>query len=261
MSTVSIVGCGWYGLPLGKYLAEKQYIVKGSTTRLPKFSTLSSNGIQPFLLELNPVPEQYDLALFDCDICLVNIPPSNPDRSDKFTQAQLFFIRQQLLKQKVKRVIFISSTGVYPNLNREVSEEDEALEQRSRSGIQLLPLEQIFTSESTFSTTVIRFAGLYGGDRHPVKYMVGRHISNGLAPVNMIHLEDCIGVTEAIIEKGLWGETFNACSPDHPTRKDFYTRAAKERKLPVPSFVEEKEDFKIVSPAKLINATGYRFRH
>jgi nucleoside-diphosphate-sugar epimerase len=261
MSTVSIVGCGWYGLPLGKYLAESHYTVKGSTTRVSKFSELSGNFIQPYPLQLDPIPEDFDPKLFDCDICVVNIPPSNPDRSDKFARAQLLFIRQQLVRQAVKKVIFISSTGVYPDLNREGIEKDAAAGQRSRSGIELLPLEEIFESESSFSTTVIRFAGLYGGDRHPVKYMIGREVPNGLAPVNMIHLEDCIGVTEAIIENDLWGETFNACSPDHPTRKDFYTRAAKELNLSPPAFLDEKKAFKIVSPAKLIEATGYRFKH
>lgn len=32
MKTISILGCGWLGLPLAKKLVENQWIVNGSTT-------------------------------------------------------------------------------------------------------------------------------------------------------------------------------------------------------------------------------------
>lgn len=32
MSTIGILGCGWLGVPLGKYLQQLDYTVKGSRT-------------------------------------------------------------------------------------------------------------------------------------------------------------------------------------------------------------------------------------
>jgi len=51
---VTICGCGWLGLPLGKFLVGKGFDVKGSTTREEKFSQLQEAGIQPFRVSLDP---------------------------------------------------------------------------------------------------------------------------------------------------------------------------------------------------------------
>ena len=52
---ISILGCGWLGLPLGKYLLQKGHLIKGSTTDKDKMETLKASGIQPFLLVLGPM--------------------------------------------------------------------------------------------------------------------------------------------------------------------------------------------------------------
>jgi 3-hydroxyisobutyrate dehydrogenase-like beta-hydroxyacid dehydrogenase len=51
---ISILGCGWLGFPLGKYLVEKGHFVKGSTTSESKIALLSKVGIEPFLLKFSP---------------------------------------------------------------------------------------------------------------------------------------------------------------------------------------------------------------
>ena len=48
--TISILGCGWYGLALAKRLVAAGYPVKGSSTSPEKLEILSSLSIQPFLL-------------------------------------------------------------------------------------------------------------------------------------------------------------------------------------------------------------------
>ena len=53
MKQISILGCGWLGMPLAKSLLEKGFSVKGSTTSLEKISAIQSNGIQPFQIELS----------------------------------------------------------------------------------------------------------------------------------------------------------------------------------------------------------------
>jgi 3-hydroxyisobutyrate dehydrogenase-like beta-hydroxyacid dehydrogenase len=53
MKQISILGCGWLGMPLAKSLLEKGFSVKGSTTSFEKISAIESNGIQPFQIELS----------------------------------------------------------------------------------------------------------------------------------------------------------------------------------------------------------------
>ena len=46
-----------------------------------------------------------------------------------------------------------------------------------------------------------------------------RDVPEGNAPVNLVHLDDCIGVIEALIQQAAWGKLYNVCADDHP-RKD-----------------------------------------
>jgi nucleoside-diphosphate-sugar epimerase len=90
-------------------------------------------------------------------------------------------------------VLFISSTSVYNDVDAFVTEETIA-RPATESGKQLLETEQLLQSNINFKTT-IRFGGLIGEDRHPVKFLAGReNLENPNAPINLIHQEDCIGI-------------------------------------------------------------------
>ena len=52
--TVSVLGCGWLGAPLGSYLVEKGLEVKGSTTKAGKMRLIGLDGIDPYLIKLQP---------------------------------------------------------------------------------------------------------------------------------------------------------------------------------------------------------------
>ncbi len=89
----------------------------------------------------------------------------------------------------------------------------------------MLEVEKLLQSNTNFKTTVVRFGGLTGEDRQPVKFLAGReNLENPDGPVNTIHQQDCIGIIEKIIEKKAWGEIFNAVKPYHPSRKKHYTK-------------------------------------
>ncbi|MBV6641260.1 MAG: SDR family oxidoreductase [Cyclobacteriaceae bacterium] len=259
--SISIIGCGWLGLPLGQYLADSGYRVKGSTTRKEKLPEIEQSGIEPYLLSFEPdlVGNPGDFS--SSDILIINLPPRNQGDDPNYHRKQLLAI-QQLAEKQIGKLLFVSSTGVYPNTNSKVMESDADPGQLSRGGVSLLEMENLFMENPDFQTTVIRFGGLYGPGRHPGRFLVGRNgLSGANNPVNMIHLEDCIGVIKSIIEQDIWGEIFNACSPTEETRKSFYHKAAKDLGIDPPEFSDETAPFKKVSPEKLINATGYQFKY
>jgi nucleoside-diphosphate-sugar epimerase len=147
----------------------------------------------------------------------------------------------------IKQVVFISSTGVYGDINGEVNELNEPKPDNA-SGKALLEAENRLRQQTGFQTTIIRFAGLIGPGRDPGRFLAGKKdIPNGNAPVNLIHLIDCIGISCAIIEKEAFGYTYNACSPSHPNKADFYSRAAVNLGLEPPEFIMERKNWKIVS--------------
>ena len=116
-------------------------------------------------------------------------------------------------------------------------------------------------SNEHFKTTVLRFGGLIGEDRHPIKFLAGReNLENPEAPINLIHQQDCIGIILRIIEKDCWNETFNAVAPSHPSREDYYSQKALDLNLALPIFNHTTPSIgKTISSDKIENVLNYSF--
>jgi nucleoside-diphosphate-sugar epimerase len=253
---ISILGCGWLGFPLAKMLLANGWAVKGSTTTPQKLPLLQAAGIEPFLIQANNANNQLDKSFFNADVLFINVPPSRKTAQSGYLDKMQTLI-SYVQSSVVSKVIFISSTSVYGEVCREVTEADEADNQS-----ELLQAEMLFLSDKKISTTVIRFGGLFGPDRNPGRFFRDKKsIPNGLAPVNLIHLQDCLGLIESVLNQPELPGVFNAVAPSHPTKKDFYSKAILQSGFAAPDFVEEKTDWKIISPNKIITALNYQFRY
>jgi nucleoside-diphosphate-sugar epimerase len=258
--TVSILGCGWYGLELGKALVNKWVKVKGSTTSADKLPLLSGSGIEPYLINLLPTDEVIDPAFFECDVLWISIPPKARAGEGAEYLSKIERLTTLIQTYNIKQVVLISSTGVYSDGNAEVTEAD-APNPDSESGKILLAAEDLLKHQTDFTTTIIRFAGLIGPGRDPGRFFAGKtDVPNGESPVNLIHLTDCIGISCAILDKQAFGYTYNAVSPSHPTRANFYTQASVASGLDSPHFIEEKESWKIVSGVNVNEVLGYEYK-
>ncbi len=258
--TISILGCGWYGRALAKILLQKEFTVKGSSTSPPKMDELASLGIVPYLVQINAETENFDDVFFDCDVLIVSISPKFRYSESGEYLSKIKKIISIVHQNKISRVIYISSTGVYADSNREVNELNDP-EPDTEAGKLLFEAEKLFQAETAFKTTIIRFAGLVGPGRHPGHFFAGKKgIPNGKAPVNLIHLDDCVAITSNIIEKDAYGYLFNACCPDHPSKVDFYGKASLQSGLTVPEFIDELNNWKIVNSISLPKILGYQFK-
>lgn len=264
---ISILGCGWLGQPLAISLLKRgEHRIKGSTTTPTKISGLEEAGIEPYLIKLNPELDCNDCDSFwDADVLILNIPPGRGrDNITDYHTAQIQSVIDQLEPSPIEHLVFISSTSVYPELSGVVEEEDAVEGEAGRdSGNALLEAEKMLTQEKSFETTVLRFGGLYGYDRHPAKYLSGKeNLDKARAPINLIHQDDCIQIIQKIIEDKITGEIFNAVSDGHPPRELYYTEAAKAMGLEPPTFRKDnKSDYKVVSNRKLKEKLHYQFKY
>ena len=257
---VSILGCGWYGKALAQTFVQKGIIVKGSSTSLEKLDQLAESGIIPFLVQFEPDSQNFDPEFFECDILIISIPPKLKKGEASAYLPKIKRIIQTILHFDIKKVIYISSTGVYGDHNKTVTELDDPMPDTESGGI-LLKAEKLFQQENSFKTAIIRFSGLVGPARNPGRFFAGKKdIPNGLAPVNLIHLDDCIGISIAIIEQNTFGYLFNACSPDHPAKEDFYTDVSLKASYEVPEFIRELTNWKIVDSVNLKTVLNYDFK-
>lgn len=256
--TVSILGCGWFGLALAKKLVQLGYNVKGSTTTPEKLALLADEVIQPFLINFTANKMVSDLAFFEADALFICIPPKRNSTELEYYPDKIKAILNAS-KNSVKNIILISSTSVYRDENKTVNENSET-NPDTDSGKVVLAAEQLLKLECPNSFTIIRFAGLIGPNRNPARFFAGKKaIPNGLSPVNLIHQNDAVGIAIKIIEKQAFGQIYNACSPNHPAKMDFYTAAAKESGLEEPVFIAEKKDWKIVGSINVPEYLNYQF--
>jgi len=197
--TVSILGCGWLGEPLGKYLSGKRFVVKGSVTSSEKFNQLRLSGILPYRVVLSEWSvEVDDRSFFDTDVLIIAIPPRRIERIEHIFPAQIAQLIPIILKNEIRKVIFISSTSVYPE-NRQKAKESDQLFPEKASGKALVLAERVLQNQQGFETTIVRFSGLIGADRNPSRFLLKSFQPVANVPVNLIHLDDCIGIITAII--------------------------------------------------------------
>ena len=270
MKQISILGCGWLGLPLAKSLIEKGFSINGSTTSVEKIAVLEKVGISPFLVSLSAVEvleetkNSIEKFLKNSEFLIIDIPPKLRGDSKENFVAKIQNIIPFIEKSSVEKVIFVSSTSVYADDTStalSVTELDKP-NPDTESGKQLLETEQLLQSSSNFQTTIVRFGGLIDEDRHPIKFLAGRkNIENPEGPINLIHQIDCIGIIEAIVCNSELFGVFNAVTPFHPTRKEYYTQKAIELNLPLPEFEEGKISFgKTILSDKVTSVLNYEFK-
>ena len=110
--------------------------------------------------------------------------------------------------------------------------------------------------------SIVRFGGLFGGNREPVRYLAGRtHLNDGNAPVNLIHREDCVEILTEIVKQDAFGFIFNAVIPSHPTKKEYYTQKAIELGLTPPHYSEDLAiDYKQVDSDNISSILSYTYR-
>lgn len=262
---ISVLGCGWLGLPLAERLISHEHTIKGSTTTGEKLSVLKQSGIDAYLLQLpDSISDETIKDFWDCDILFLNIPPGrkNPNILEEFP-ANVKKVVDKAKEHKISWIIFASSTSVYPKFGG-ITGEDEAQPGKAArtSGEAILKAEGILKN-SGIDYTILRFAGLYGYDRHPVKYMSGKtDLKEALRPVNLVHQLDCVNVVTEIIKQKKRNEIYNVVSDGHPPRKEFYKCAAKSFGIAPPTFKEDDNSgYRIVSNEKLKKDLYYKFNY
>lgn len=262
--TIGIAGMGWLGQPLAHHFEILGYKVKGSVTKHEKAQQLKNKGfnVTTLMLTENGTQGTPVALLADTDILLVMIPPGLRGGSGSNYALKMAHFVSDIERFNVKKVVLVSSTSVYDDTQGVVTEDDRPLPELN-AGKQLLEVEQLFSENVNFECTIVRFGGLIGGSRNPIRFLAGRKgLSNGSAPVNLIHRDDCIAILSKIVRKNFFGYLFNAVCPDHPSKKEYYTRQANELGLVPPEYEDNSDDiiFKQIDSSNIPKVLSYTFK-
>lgn len=192
-NAVLIAGCGDLGTAAGLALAGRGHTVIGLRRRaepLPApLHTLQADLTQPSTLAR--LPDGINLVYYI----------ATPDRfdDDAYRLAYVEGLRNLLdalgrRQQAPRRLVLISSTAVYGQLNGEWVDEDSPTEPNSFSGRRMLESEQLALS-SGIPSTILRFGGIYGPGRERMLTKVRNGEPCPATPplyTNRIHRDDCV---------------------------------------------------------------------
>ncbi|MDM7861447.1 SDR family oxidoreductase [Alteromonas sp. ASW11-36] len=239
---VAIIGCGWLGLPTARALLNDGYQVIGSSRSETKLDQLEQFGITPVRVDIYQ-PESYrNTAITECSTWLINIAAGRRNTDFPVYIQRVKALIDYATQCKVAHLIFVSTTAVYGNANGTLNE-TSPLQPVTASGKAHAEIESYIQAQLSNTHSILRLAGLVSLDRHPVRSLSKRAgpISGGDQVVNLIHRDDVISALEILCEIGPQSDKpLLLASPEHPTRREYYTWAATQLGIQPPEFEANK---------------------
>ena len=226
--SIVVAGCGYTGLKLVKAL-------NGRANRLIAMSrttVIDVPGVESVNIDLDSTPStQLDIGK-DSRVCYL-IPPATED--DPESRFRVFV--EQVLTEVPRRVLLISTTGVYGDCQGEWVDEKRPINPQTDRAKRRVGVEEYCTGwaeKNGVSLAIFRVAGIYGPGRVPVERLRQGIVLQKNRPVgfsNRIHVDDLVTACVA----GLLGDkngTFNV-SDGYPMRySDYFNLVAEIWGLP-----------------------------
>lgn len=211
--SLMIVGCGDVGSRLGRQLAARDWRVHGlrrNIAALP-FEVLPVSGD---LAQLE-CPDTWPVGKLDY---LVFCAAATQHDEAGYRAAYVDGLRNTLgwLQQRgqvPRRLLFVSSSGVYAQRDGEWIDEASPAEAQSYSGSVMLEAERV-ALESGIPASVVRLTGIYGPGREWLLKQVREGYRVASEPplyTNRIHAEDAAGLLAALLEADRSGVALGAC--------------------------------------------------
>ena len=211
--SVLIAGCGDIGSRLATQLLNKGWQVYGlrrSIERLPAGVT----GIAGDLFS-EQCPAQWPTGQID----YVVYSAAATDHDEAGYQAAyvdglthtLAWLKQN--GQQPKRLLFVSSSGVYGQKNGEWVDEMSLAEASSYSGRIMLEAERV-ALKSGIPASTVRLTGIYGPGREWMLGQVRKGYRVAVDPPlygNRIHADDAAGLLAFLLDADLQGKTLDDC--------------------------------------------------
>ncbi|TWE07499.1 nucleoside-diphosphate-sugar epimerase [Pseudomonas sp. AG1028] len=212
-ASVLIAGCGDVGGRLAVRLHEAGWQVHGlrrSVSELPA-------GILPVAGDLHQAdcPAQWPQG--ELDYLVYSAAASQHDEAG-YRQAYVDGLRHvlswlQARGQRPKRLVFVSSSGVYGQAGGEWVDERTPAEAQSYSGRIMREAEQVAWS-SGVPATVVRLTGIYGPGREWLLKQVRMGYRVAVEPPlygNRIHADDAAGLLAFLLQADLAGKALDNC--------------------------------------------------
>jgi len=228
MRNILIVGCGDIGRRVARLCADKKNRVIGIVRSTPSLRKLREDGIEGVQADLDFVMPSEALPTKDA-IIHYYAPPPREGQGDPRLDRFLASIHANAMP---KRIIYISTSGVYGHCNGEwITEEREPKPDTDR-GRRRLAAEQhlkAWCAEHGVEYVILRVPGIYGPGRLPIKRL------KSASPIvderecsysNRVHADDLANVCATAATKAPANSIYNVSDGQPTTMTDYFLQVA-----------------------------------
>ncbi|AZA55290.1 NAD(P)-binding domain-containing protein [Chryseobacterium sp. G0201] len=244
MKKIGIIGCGW----LGGHIAERlsgQYEIFATTTSESKIQDFTSKGYHTTLVDfpdhISETMTEWEVAP-QLDAVIITVPFSGV-RGAQISMKERQDNLLTFLGDYKGQLYLMSSTGVYPETEKDFKEDDRSADEVPSEG---------FLKEKFPQVNILRLAGLMGDQRLLKNY----NISNLDLLVNHIHYADICSVVEKMLYRQSQSKVYNVVAPVHPNKEEIINA---QKGLPYSG--ERTTKGRTISPSKLIAELDFEFEY
>ncbi len=247
MQTLTILGGGWLGLELAIQLRNR-FNIKISSRTDEKLEIYKKESLEAFVLNEDNFDNLNELL--KTDFLFINFPPSK--FKDYIAFLEKIYFHKNI--KNIKKILFVSSTSIYPSLEKNFTEDYEIKNPSSKIVFEA----EEFVKDKT--DVILRCAGLMGANRIGGKYYSNKEVGGRDVRVNYVHRDDVISSVEFFLNNDFRG-IFNLCCKNHPTREELYLHNAQKYDFLEPIFVEEDIlENRIIDGSK-IEKLGFKYKY
>lgn len=234
-----VVGCGYLGMRVALRWRDAGTAVFAVTRHNERAEEFITAGLTPIVADVNKRGTLAQLPEVESVLYAVGY-----DRLSGIPIREVYVdgLRNVLdaLSPATKRVIYISSTGVYGQSDGEWVTEVSPCQPRRDSGAACLEAEQILAVHPRGARSItLRLAGIHGPGRIPRfdDLRAGKPVpASPDGFLNLIHVEDAVEVILAAEERAVPPRTYVVSDGNPVLRQDYYRELARLIGAPTPSF-------------------------
>ncbi|MCJ7556137.1 MAG: NAD-dependent epimerase/dehydratase family protein [Gammaproteobacteria bacterium] len=249
ISPLLVVGYGYLGKRLVDHCVLRQRPVSVLTRSATHAAALDHLGIDYQILDLDA--ERADLALPIAGQTLIyTVPPATAGQDRRLTALL------DLFPDPPRRLIYISTSGVYGDCAGQLVDENAAVNPGSERGRRRVAAEQTvrdWAQANRVGWTVLRVPGIYGPHRLPLASLVHGEAFLRLEdspPGNRIHVDDLVACCLAAADHSNATGLFNVGDGNPLSATGFAQATAIATGLPEPELVARSEAQQRISPGR-----------
>ncbi len=236
LNPVHIVGYGYLGAKLLKALIDRDLAAAEQIFTVSRSAT-EHQGQSIFWDLDNACPAAQNYSA-DQTIIFYFVPPPRSGQQD--SRARHYIKQLRLHNNKPRKIVLISTTGVYGDCQGQWVDEHTPLKpavDRARRRVDAEQLFQDFCQSNNIALVILRVSGIYAADKLPLKRLQAQTpvVREQDSPYsNRIHADDLLEICLIAGLKQELSGIYN-CSDGHPTTMyDYFIRVARACELPEP---------------------------